>query len=211
MAEVAPRFVPVDRAMPLAGVAALHVAIISALLLAMPAVRERLLPATPVYVEYREAPRASPPEPRSLPRPVLVDPPVVDIPIPPIALAPEIAVAPPPRAAPSITGSVATPPGETHTAALEPPRFDMAYLDNPAPAYPPLSRRLKEQGRVLLRVLVSTAGSAQDVEVRSSSGSERLDRAAIEAVRRWRFSPARRGAETIAAWVLVPIVFQLDA
>jgi protein TonB len=87
----------------------------------------------------------------------------------------------------------------------------MAYLNNPPPAYPPLSRRLKEQGRVLLRVLVSTAGNAQDVELRTSSGSERLDRAAIEAVRRWRFSPARRGAETIAAWALVPIVFQLDA
>ena len=47
--------------------------------------------------------------------------------------------------------------------------------------------------------------------MRTSSGYERLDRAAVEAVRHWRFAPARRGTETIAAWALVPILFQLDA
>ncbi len=86
----------------------------------------------------------------------------------------------------------------------------MSYLNNPAPAYPMVSRRLKEQGRVLLRVLVSASGDAQNVELRTSSGSDRLDRAAIDAVRHWRFAPAKRGGETIAAWALVPILFQLD-
>jgi protein TonB len=96
------------------------------------------------------------------------------------------------------------------SAAIEPPRYDMSYLNNPPPAYPNLSRRMKEQGRVILRVLVNASGAAEDVEVRASSGSVRLDRAAIDAVRRWRFAPARRGAETVAAWALVPILFQLD-
>jgi protein TonB len=104
-----------------------------------------------------------------------------------------------------------TPAPVAEAASLEPPRYDLAYLDNPAPAYPGLSRRMREQGRVILRVLVSATGEAQTVEVGSSSGSARLDVAAIEAVRRWRFSPARRGTNAIAAWALVPIIFQLDA
>ncbi|HEX4334034.1 MAG TPA: energy transducer TonB [Usitatibacter sp.] len=212
MADVAPRFVPVPRAMPLAAVAGLHVLLVGALLFALPGVRERIAPEGVLRVEYREAPRASPPpDSPPLPRPTLRAPPAVEVPLPAIALAPEVALAATTHTAPSISGPVSAPTVEAHAPTLEPPRFDMAYLNNPPPAYPPLSRRLKEQGRVLLRVLVSTAGNAQDVELRTSSGSERLDRAAIEAVRRWRFSPARRGAETIAAWALVPIVFQLDA
>ncbi|MER2554563.1 MAG: energy transducer TonB, partial [Thauera sp.] len=60
------------------------------------------------------------------------------------------------------------------------------------------------------RVLVSPNGSPAQVELRSSSGSERLDRAAREAVARWRFAPARRGDAAIESWVLVPIVFKLQ-
>ena len=99
---------------------------------------------------------------------------------------------------------VAPPPIE-----VTPPRFDAAYLDNPAPSYPALARRTREEGRVLLRVLVSADGRAQTVDLARSSGSERLDDAAIEAVRRWRFVPARRGDENIAAHVHVPVVFSL--
>jgi protein TonB len=93
---------------------------------------------------------------------------------------------------------------------LVPPRFDAAYLDNPAPAYPPMARRLGERGKVVLRVLVGAAGAAEKVEVRASSGSARLDDAALETVRHWRFVPARQGAEAIPAWVLVPISFSLQ-
>lgn len=92
---------------------------------------------------------------------------------------------------------------------MVPPRFDADYLDNPAPVYPALSRRLGEQGRVLLRVYVLADGSVGQVEVRESSGFERLDRAARETVVRWRFVPARQGERPVAAWVLVPISFSL--
>ena len=92
-----------------------------------------------------------------------------------------------------------------------PPRFDAAYLRNPEPDYPALSRRLHEEGRVVLRVLVSAEGLPQQLELRTSSGHLRLDQAALDAVRRWRFAPARRGAESLAAWVLVPLTFSLDA
>jgi len=131
--------------------------------------------------------------------------------MPAIAVAPEIVVSPPSHPASAITASAAPAPAPAGDPPLEPPRYELAYLNNPAPAYPPLARRAKEQGRVVLRVFVSASGIAQDVEVRTSSGYERLDRAAMEAVRRWRFAPARRGAETIATWALVPILFQLDA
>ena len=98
---------------------------------------------------------------------------------------------------------------EAAPAALTAARFDAAYLNNPAPAYPMLSRRLREEGEVMLRVLVAADGQPKRIEVRTGSGSERLDRAAEDAVARWRFVPARRGDTAVEAWVLVPIVFKL--
>lgn len=89
------------------------------------------------------------------------------------------------------------------------PRFDADYLSNPAPAYPAMSRRLGEEGKVVLRVFVEPAGRPNQIEIKASSGSPRLDQAAQEAVWRWKFIPARRGDEAVGAWVLVPIVFNL--
>lgn len=94
-------------------------------------------------------------------------------------------------------------------AAPTRPRFDADYLDNPKPAYPALARRMKEQGRVVLRVQVGANGLPTDVQLHDGSGSDRLDNAALEAVRRWKFVPARLGSEPVAAAVLVPIVFSL--
>ncbi|MES2014128.1 MAG: TonB family protein [Pseudomonadota bacterium] len=97
-----------------------------------------------------------------------------------------------------------------HEPAIEPPRFGVAYLNNPAPDYPPLARRLGEQGRVLLRVLVSTNGEADHVQVESSSGSKKLDQAAMLAVKQWNFVPAKRSNLPISAYVLVPVNFSLE-
>lgn len=93
---------------------------------------------------------------------------------------------------------------------IEPPRFGVSYLNNPAPRYPKLSRRQGEEGRVLLRVLVSAAGGAVEVDLEKTSGSRRLDRAAIAAVKKWRFIPARRSGQALSAYVLVPIKFSLE-
>lgn len=89
-------------------------------------------------------------------------------------------------------------------------RFDADYLQNPAPPYPPQSRRVGEEGKVILRVLVTANGSAQEVEVKTSSGSSRLDDSARKTVRQWKFIPAKRGGAAIESWVLVPIVFKLE-
>ena len=89
-------------------------------------------------------------------------------------------------------------------------RFDADYLQNPAPAYPPLARRLGEQGRVVLRARISPSGQAEVLEIKTTSGSPRLDAAALEAVRRWRFLPAHQGDEAVSSWVVIPISFSLE-
>lgn len=95
-------------------------------------------------------------------------------------------------------------------APVIPPRFNASYLDNPAPDYPPQSRSEGEEGKVLLRVLVSIHGHAEQVEIRRSSGFHRLDEAARSTVRHWRFVPAHQGDEKVSAWVLVPIAFSIE-
>lgn len=90
------------------------------------------------------------------------------------------------------------------------PIFNADYLSNPAPEYPRQSQRLGEQGTVLLRVLVNVAGEAAEVQLAQSCGSTRLDKAAEEAVRRWRFVPAHQGSDKKEARVIVPIVFKLE-
>lgn len=93
---------------------------------------------------------------------------------------------------------------------LSQPRFDADYLRNPAPRYPPLSRRMGEEGKVVLRVLVSPQGNAESVDIKTSSGSQRLDDSAVNTVKNWKFIAARRGETAIQNWVLVPIIFKLE-
>jgi protein TonB len=90
------------------------------------------------------------------------------------------------------------------------PDFKVSYFSNPEPEYPSLSRRLREQGLVRLRVHVTEGGRAGEVTLHTSSGFDRLDRAALEAVKRWRFRPARRAGTPVASWVVVPVRFELQ-
>lgn len=91
-----------------------------------------------------------------------------------------------------------------------PPRSDASHLNNPAPAYPALSRRLGEQGRVLFNVYILANGAVGEINLRRSSGYPRLDEAALAAVQRWRYLPARRGTEPIPFWYVQPIIFELN-
>ncbi len=78
------------------------------------------------------------------------------------------------------------------------------------PSYPRLARRRGWQGVVRLRVRVSPDGRVLDASVEQSSGYRVLDRAALEAVRGWRFRPAVRGGEPVASEVVVPVRFSLN-
>jgi protein TonB len=77
------------------------------------------------------------------------------------------------------------------------------------PAYPSSARRLGLQGTTLLTVLVADDGRVANVIVTQSAGHPDLDQAAADAVRRWRFEPARRGTEKVAMWVQLPVEFRL--
>ena len=99
-----------------------------------------------------------------------------------------------------------TPP---RPEAIEPPHFDVSYLNNPRPAYPPMARKLGIEGVVLLRVDVSAKGTPDKIVIAQSSGASLLNEAAIKAVQGWTFVPARRGDSPIPHPVEVPIRFQL--
>jgi protein TonB len=94
-------------------------------------------------------------------------------------------------------------------AAETDPIFNAAYLNNPAPNYPLSAKRKGVQGKVLVSVLVKTDGTASAAQISRSSGSSDLDNAALEAVKEWKFIPARRGGELVQASVTVPVEFKI--
>ena len=217
------RFTPPFRAPGvLAGVIAMH-AVILGLILAAPRTPPASVPPSPIHVRLIEA-AAKPPAPvPALPPPVVAPPrPPQPVPAPTTPVAtdsstPTLPAADPvlaplpaePVAPPTAAAAPAPPqPAPAPTPVVQ-PRFDAAYLDNPRPPYPSVSRRLGEEGEVRLRVQVDPAGLAQQVEIQQGSGYPRLDQAALDTVRQWRFVPARQGNQPVAAWVIVPIQFTL--
>lgn len=98
---------------------------------------------------------------------------------------------------------------EQKIAPIVAPRVDATRRSNPAPVYPRTSLRRKEQGKVILQVLIQADGSVGEVQVKQSSGFKRLDRSAIKAVKRWRYIPAQQGGHAIEYWYQQPIVFSL--
>lgn len=99
---------------------------------------------------------------------------------------------------------------EPVAAPVVPPRADASQLNNPTPIYPALSRRLREEGIVLLEILVKADGSLGEIRLKKSSGSNRLDDAALRAVKNWHFLPAKRDGEAIDFWYELPIEFSLN-
>jgi len=188
---------------------ALHATVAVALLSYAPT-RQALLQAAPIMVDLITPPRAEAPKPPAehpKPKPAAK---AIHVPVqaPVLTSAAEATsqaiAAPAPSPAPAPV--VAAPP----EPPLTPPVFSADYLVNPAPAYPLMSRRMHEEGKVILRVLVNPGGGAEEVQVRTSSGFARLDDAARDTVRRWKFVPARRGVDKVPAWVLIPISFRLE-
>jgi len=86
----------------------------------------------------------------------------------------------------------------------------VGYLSNPKPDYPEEAKRLHEEGVVLLDVLVDANGRAGEVSVSRSSGFAVLDDAAVQAVKRWIFEPARTGGVAVSSRVKVPVRFSLE-
>ncbi|CRL97858.1 hypothetical protein [Pseudomonas sp. 8 R 14] len=92
---------------------------------------------------------------------------------------------------------------------MTPASANAAYLKNPAPEYPSLAQRRGWEGTVLLRVHVLASGKPGEIQVQKSSGRQQLDDAALTAVKRWSFVPAKQGDVAQDGWVSVPIDFKI--
>ncbi len=73
-----------------------------------------------------------------------------------------------------------------------------------------MSRRLGEQGKVIVRVFIDTMGQPQQAEIKQSSGFERLDQTALNTVLKWPYQPGKRNGVAEAMWLQVPLEFKLE-
>jgi protein TonB len=194
----------------LSGSFGLHVAAL--LLLALPVAIPTLKPevvviTTTVFEKPIDVPVVKPPpepEPKHLPRrqvqPVVVTRPVVEDSVMAVPVTMPVSEPAESTALPSVSDVT---PSIASNASL-------AYESIIQPDYPRDARRRGEQGTVLLRVLVGRDGMPIEIAIEHSSGSRQLDRAAREAVLRWRFRPVRINGVTVPASGLVPIKFDIN-
>jgi protein TonB len=195
------------RACVAASIVVVHAVGLYAALSFAPQIR-RAVAEVPLAVTFVALPESTPERPLPqvtvvTPQPVVMAPelPLIEIPndAAPSARAITIPVAPPPPpAAPQEDRSV-----PKQVSAVE-------YVREPIPRYPPQSRRLREQGLVVLRVVIDERGAASSIEIETSSGHARLDDAACEAVLRAAFRPYVEDGEPRRALVLIPIEFALN-
>lgn len=154
--------------------------------------------------------------PDNAPPPLMVaPPPVLQINLTPAPATTTVAPPPPQPAAPAVAPAPgATPahfPGPPAAPAVE-NRGDLSstMITAEPPRYPLESRRKREQGVVVLQITLDTSGAVADISVARSCGYDRLDQAALKAVKRWRWSPTRRGGQDVIVrgWVEIPFELQ---
>jgi periplasmic protein TonB len=215
-----------DRVGPLALIVLLHIGLFYSLRGGLPQpaaviATPKELFATPITPEPAAQPPAPrPPVPKPAPQPPKatstttaskVSPPM-PLPQPNSLPAPAVASAP----APTTSTPAAAPPAAAPTPAAIAPAIPktitsgVEYLQQPRPEYPALSRRLGEQGKVVLRILVNEKGRPERVDLQQSSGSARLDEAAKQAVLQALFKPHIEDGRAVAVYAVVPIKFELN-
>ena len=182
-----------------------------------------LAPPKPVVVDKPVV--AKPPTPARVPIPTTAPTPAPVA--PPMPLAPAVVTPEPSPNAPTAAASISPPAelpaarsavtdaggaasstgtgGPSGPSKVDLPSSDAAYLNNPVPLYPRMSDRLKEEGTVVMRVLVGADGTVKQIDVKQTSGFERLDRAAMSAMKTWRFVPGKRNGVAEAMWMDAPI------
>jgi len=194
--------------------------------LALPVVPPEIPPMT---IEFSQPapPVVEPPTPEPIPQPVVEPPPPVEdelavkppppkpIPKPkpvvkpvpkPVAKPVEQPLAPPAPPQPVAAPAHPAPPAPK---PVTPASASAGYLKNPAPEYPSLAMRRGWEGTVLLRVHVLASGKPGEIQIQKSSGRDQLDDAALAAVKRWSFVPAKQGDVAQDGWVSVPIDFKI--
>ncbi|OHT18312.1 energy transducer TonB [Edaphosphingomonas haloaromaticamans] len=195
-------------------VALVHAALFTALI-QMNVIPVKRIKTAPLVVELLAEPPAPPPappeqkvEPVKPIEPVIVAPaPIVKTPAPP-PLVVTTATPPPPQ---SVIVAPKAAPAAPSAAPISAGDLSSNMISFKAPRYPVECRRRKEQGTVVLTLLLGTDGAVADISVQTSSGFERLDKAALEAVRQWRWSPTMRGGQPMMVRGVVEIPFVLKS
>ncbi|MEZ5564798.1 MAG: energy transducer TonB [Gammaproteobacteria bacterium] len=109
------------------------------------------------------------------------------------------------------TTSKPAPPPPVKAVVKKAPTIDPRYRGRFQPGYPPTSRRLGEEGSVIISVLVGADGKVQDAKVQKSSGFARLDEAALKhALRAWRFTPGSEDGKAVAMWNSIKVTFKIE-
>lgn len=217
-------------------VVAFHVAVLWAVQSGLlKRVVEVVVPAE-ILVEF-VTPASPPPAPRATPQPktptktVTTKQPTPPVPAPtptvapqpaptPLAIAPSANTPAPSAATPAATAATqsnatgssnapAAPPAPPAPPKIELPSSDADYLNNTKPAYPAISKRLGEQGRVVVRVFIDADGQPSQASVKQSSGFDRLDQASVETALKWRYAPGKRAGVAQGMWFDVPLNWQL--
>ena len=223
---------PIDltvRGDPLPGVAR-HMLVIGVLgahllagwaLMQVDAVRQAVSEAAPLFVSMVAPPAppqpAPPPAPVQKPLPKREPQPIVAAAPAPQVEAPSFVVPPAPEPSSPMAAAPEAPPAPAPPAPAPPPpepktipSTAVRYITPPAPNYPTASKRLREAGRVVLRVEIGSDGRARQVMVSDSSGHARLDESAAASVRSARFAPYTENGVAMVVWTLVPIEFELE-
>ncbi len=195
-------------------VVVLHIAVIAGLVTQRYVINK---PDGPVALELLSIP-AAPPPPREVPQvilespPVIIPPPVFEIEDRPPTITAVVSDDPPRVSSPVAATLVEGPPTAAPSRApaiVTGVDLSASMTEATPPRYPYQSRRAKEEGTVVLAVLLGLDGRVERVSIHKSSGHRRLDDAALEAVRRWRWSPRLRDGVPVAVSGLVDIPFML--
>jgi protein TonB len=157
--------------------------------------------AKPMEAVIIDSPPAEKSEPVKVVKPDLEQP---QVDVPPIEnTIPDIEVPTDEPAPNAITAQTSPSPPVGETA-------NMKVNNRVDPVYPPAARRAGEQGTGMFRVLVDEKGHPSDVQVMKSTGFPRLDAAALEAIRKWTFSPAMQNSQPVQSWTRVSVAFKLE-
>lgn len=148
------------------------------------------------------------------PVPILVDTPTTD-PVPPdtqvkaYEIGDELLPGEPGPPSPEGVPGGEAEPGAPAVVDETPVFWKMKPLETRPPVYPPRCLRMGIEGTVRVRVLVGEDGRPQEVTIGKSSGEAALDESAMDAVRQWRFEPAKRNGVPVRAWAIIPVEFKL--
>jgi len=186
-------------------VLAAHLAVLSALSIHAQAISnstERIRPLESFVIVPQHTTRhtVSEPEPEPEPSP------------PPLPALPDPVISEPPKTTLD-TRRPKTPASTADTAAttdVRAPSSQANNLNNPHPPYPRQSRRVGEQGQVVVLVEIAIDGTVSQIQIKQSSGHTRLDASALETVHKWRFIPGERAGVPTKMWVNIPINFVLN-